>query len=144
EREARRFLGNSPTGHAWKIPCAEGGPKHYSRSRSVSTRPCFPVHRIVTSCAKPSRAGAARGVLFPGAMKRLLITELILTATITACSGTANDKQNMSPPGNSSDDTLAPPAAGQGYQYLMTSTLNPGQEIERCKFIVTPSEGYYI
>lgn len=36
---------------------------------------------------------------------------------------------------------LEPPAAGQGQQYKMLSELQPGQEIERCQFVVAPPEG---
>jgi hypothetical protein len=46
--------------------------------------------------------------------------------------------------GCSGDGTLAPPPPGQGTQYEMTSMLAPGQEIERCRFFVIPSEGLYV
>lgn len=39
---------------------------------------------------------------------------------------------------------LAPPASGEGLQYVMTSTVAPGQEIERCQFFVAPKGGYYV
>lgn len=42
------------------------------------------------------------------------------------------------------DDALAPPAAGAGVQLEMTSTIEPGQEIERCKLVVAPPEGLAI
>ncbi len=39
---------------------------------------------------------------------------------------------------------LQAPPAGQGIQYEMTGTLDPGQEIERCKLFVAPPEGLYV
>jgi hypothetical protein len=39
---------------------------------------------------------------------------------------------------------LAPPPPGDGVQYSMTTSLEPGQEIERCKLVVAPPEGLHI
>jgi hypothetical protein len=39
---------------------------------------------------------------------------------------------------------LAPPAAREGVQFAMVSTLAPGTETERCRFFKVPPEGYYI
>jgi hypothetical protein len=40
-----------------------------------------------------------------------------------------------------SDDLLPPPAAEEGVQLSMVSTVEPGQEIERCKFYQVPPGG---
>lgn len=39
---------------------------------------------------------------------------------------------------------LAPPAAGEGVQYRMVSTIQSGQEIERCQLFVAPKEGLFV
>ena len=39
---------------------------------------------------------------------------------------------------------LVPPPAGQGVQFRMISSLEPGQEIERVQFFVVPPEGLYV
>ena len=39
------------------------------------------------------------------------------------------------------DGLLEPPPAGQGLQLKMVSTIEPGQEIERCKFFQVPAGG---
>ncbi len=39
------------------------------------------------------------------------------------------------------DNGLAPPAAGQGIQYKMVTTLEPGQEIERCQMFKIGADG---
>lgn len=39
---------------------------------------------------------------------------------------------------------FAPPPAGEGVQFRMLTTLDPGQEIERCQFFVAPPEGLNI
>lgn len=36
------------------------------------------------------------------------------------------------------------PAPGTGIQYRMVTTLEPGQETERCQFFTVPAEGFYI
>lgn len=42
------------------------------------------------------------------------------------------------------ESLLEPPAEGHGVQYVMTTTLEPGQETERCKFGVVPAGGLRI
>jgi hypothetical protein len=42
------------------------------------------------------------------------------------------------------DGPLQPPAPGQGVQYEMVSSLDPGMEIERCELFVAPPEGLNI
>jgi hypothetical protein len=63
-------------------------------------------------------------------MRRLA---LVAVLAVAACSS--------SPP-----DTgpLQPPPMGQGIQYEMTGSLDPGQEIERCKLFTAPPEGLFI
>ncbi|HMJ52844.1 MAG TPA: hypothetical protein VK540_12235 [Polyangiaceae bacterium] len=51
------------------------------------------------------------------------------------------DPQSPPPGGGDNDTLLEPPAAGQGLQLKMVSTILPGQEIERCKFFQVPAEG---
>src|SRR5688500_17375974 len=43
-----------------------------------------------------------------------------------------------------SDVLLAPPPAGQGVQYQMTTKLESGAEGEHCKFVQAPAEGMYV
>jgi hypothetical protein len=45
------------------------------------------------------------------------------------------------PASGPSDDLLPPPTGEQGVQLSMVSTVDPGQEIERCKFYQVPPEG---
>lgn len=61
---------------------------------------------------------------------------LLALFTLAACSA-PGDK------GSNSVD-LAPPPDGTGVQYRMVGTLDPGQEIERCRFFVTPPGGLYV
>src|SRR4051794_5200642 len=58
---------------------------------------------------------------------------LALSALLGGCAA-----DPMEPP---STESLDPPAAGQGFQYKMTSEITAGQEIERCQFVVAPPEG---
>ncbi|WP_437333267.1 hypothetical protein [Sorangium sp. So ce394] len=44
-------------------------------------------------------------------------------------------------PGAPEDQGLEPPAEGAGVQYRMVSTIEPGQEVERCQLFVAPPEG---
>lgn len=39
------------------------------------------------------------------------------------------------------DQGLEPPAEGAGVQYRMISTIQPGEEVERCQLFVAPPEG---
>jgi hypothetical protein len=60
-------------------------------------------------------------------------TALAVACLLIACGG-----------GDNPSDPLAPPAPGQGLQYGMVSTIDAGQEIERCKLFVAPPEGLNI
>jgi hypothetical protein len=51
------------------------------------------------------------------------------------------DPQSTPDPGGNHDDLLEPPPVGQGLQLKMLSTIQPGQEIERCKFFQVPATG---
>jgi hypothetical protein len=63
-------------------------------------------------------------------MRRLA---LLLSLALVGCNGSGDDS-----------GPLQPPPAGQGIQYSMQSTLDPGQEIERCKLFVVPPDGLNI
>jgi hypothetical protein len=51
------------------------------------------------------------------------------------------DPQSTPDTGGNHDDLLEPPPAGQGLQLKMLSSVNAGQEIERCKFFQVPAGG---
>ncbi|WP_437974163.1 hypothetical protein WMF11_37210 [Sorangium sp. So ce295] len=65
-------------------------------------------------------------------------TSLIALLGAVALFGCSSSDTNPQP---SEDELLAPPAEGAGVQYRMVSTLQPGQEIERCQLFVAPPEG---
>jgi len=46
--------------------------------------------------------------------------------------------------GSPTTDLLAPPAAADGVQYRMVTTIESGQEIERCQLFVAPKEGFFV
>ena len=46
--------------------------------------------------------------------------------------------------GEAATDLLAPPPADQGVQYRMLTTIDAGQEIERCQLFVAPKEGFFV
>jgi hypothetical protein len=46
--------------------------------------------------------------------------------------------------GTPTTDLLAPPPADEGVQYRMVSSIEPGQEIERCQLFVAPKEGIFV
>lgn len=41
-------------------------------------------------------------------------------------------------------ELLAPPPAGEGVQFTMTTKLQPGVEAEHCKFVEAPAEGMFV
>jgi hypothetical protein len=63
-----------------------------------------------------------------------------LLLTIAACSSKPGTPEGSG--GGSS--LLDPPATGQGIQYRMVSSLDPGQEIERVQFFQVPAEGLMV
>ncbi|WP_437294535.1 hypothetical protein [Sorangium sp. So ce426] len=65
-------------------------------------------------------------------------TSLIALLGAAALFGCSSSDSGPQP---SEDELLAPPAEGTGVQYRMVSTLEPGQEIERCQLFVAPPEG---
>jgi hypothetical protein len=83
-------------------------------------------------------------------MKLFTTLGLSLVFVAVGCGGTSkspnapNPNPSPDPTMMSGGDTLEPPPVGQGFQYLMSSTINPGQEIERCRFFMSPPEGFYI
>lgn len=71
-------------------------------------------------------------------MRTMTIMALLGAQALAGCSL----QETELPPED--DGQLAPPAAGAGVQFRMTSTIEPGQEIERCKLVVAPPEGLAI
>ena len=67
---------------------------------------------------------------------RLAACALFALSVATAGCGSETKKDDI-------NDFQAPPT-GEGIQLRMTTTLDPGQEIERCKFFVAPPEGLNI
>jgi hypothetical protein len=70
--------------------------------------------------------------------KKVLLPLVIVT--MAACSSKSGTPEGTG--GGAS--LLDPPAAGQGVQYRMVSTLDPGQEIERVQFFQVPPEGLMV
>lgn len=70
-------------------------------------------------------------------MKTPMLSALFSFLTIAACSS-----ETAGPPVK--NELLAPPASGSGIQFRMTSTVEPGQEIERCKLVQVPPEGLFV
>lgn len=69
-----------------------------------------------------------------------MLLPLALVAGLSGCQSDAA----MPDPDHTHMETLPPldpPASGQGLQYKMISEIQPGQEIERCQFVVAPPEG---
>lgn len=69
------------------------------------------------------------------AFTRLSPALLALSLAVLGC-GAEEKKPDI-------NDFVAPPA-GEGLQLRMVTTLDPGQEIERCQFFVAPPEGLNI
>ncbi|WP_437502402.1 hypothetical protein [Sorangium sp. So ce1099] len=63
---------------------------------------------------------------------------LLGAAALVGCSSSDNETPGGETPGN---EMLEPPAQGTGVQYRMTSTIEPGTEVERCQLFVAPPEG---
>ncbi|WP_437925304.1 hypothetical protein WMF37_40575 [Sorangium sp. So ce291] len=70
------------------------------------------------------------------------ITSVIALLGAAALVGCSSDNGTETPhtetPG---DEMLEPPAQGTGVQYRMSSTIQPGTEVERCQLFVAPPEG---
>jgi len=62
------------------------------------------------------------------------------SSTLIAC---GSDDVNPVPTPNE-DVLLDPPPEGKGVQYQMTTKLEPGTEVEHCKFVQAPAEGMYV
>ncbi|WP_437606754.1 hypothetical protein WMF20_38270 [Sorangium sp. So ce834] len=62
---------------------------------------------------------------------------LLGAVALFGCSSSETGPEKETP----EDQMLEPPAQGAGVQYRMTSTIEPGQEIERCQLFVAPPEG---
>ena len=70
-------------------------------------------------------------------MKRSLVL-FAAAALTTACSGAET------PDPTPGDELLAPPPAGQGVQYKMTTKIPAGSEAEHCQFFRAPAEGMFV
>lgn len=53
----------------------------------------------------------------------------------------ACSEESSSPPPEEEQTLLEPPAEGQGIQINMVTKLEPGSEVEHCKFVKAPPEG---
>ncbi|WP_437645331.1 hypothetical protein [Sorangium sp. So ce362] len=62
---------------------------------------------------------------------------LLGAVALFGCSSSDTGTGNETP----EDQLLEPPAEGAGVQYRMTSTIQPGEEVERCQLFVAPPEG---
>ncbi|WP_437774411.1 hypothetical protein [Sorangium sp. So ce1097] len=71
-------------------------------------------------------------------MRTLVLIALLCAPCLAGCS-----TESSGAPASDSVD-LEPPPDGAGLQYRMVSTVEPGQEIERCKLFVAPPEGLTI
>ena len=60
---------------------------------------------------------------------------------LTGCSSSDPADPTDNPP---TDDLLAPPADGEGVQFSMIQTIQPGEDIEYCKLVQAPAEGLWI
>ena len=78
-------------------------------------------------------------------MRRHTFLTLLSALTLLNCSSDpATGPGGMGGSGGTGTDLLAPPAADEGVQYRMVSTIAPGQEIERCQLFVAPKEGILV
>ncbi|AUX46587.1 hypothetical protein SOCE26_080930 [Sorangium cellulosum] len=69
------------------------------------------------------------------------LTRLIALLGAAAFVGCSSSDTGSEPPGV---EPLEPPAEGAGIQYRMVTTIDPGQEIEKCQLFVAPPEGLNI
>ena len=76
---------------------------------------------------------------------------VVSTAVLAACSSSSSSPAGANGGGGASaggaggsTDVLTPPAAGQGVQFKMLTTIQPGQEIERCQFFQVGADGLYV
>ncbi len=71
---------------------------------------------------------------------------LTLAAAASACgddtSSTTPDA--AMPPADAGPSLLDPPPTGQGVQYQMIGRIEPGEEVEQCRFVQAPAEGLWI
>ncbi len=79
-------------------------------------------------------------------MRRHAFLTLLSALTLLNCS---SDPATGTPGtggsgGNPDTNLLAPPAASDGVQYKMVTTIEAGQEIERCQLFVAPKEGIFV
>lgn len=68
-------------------------------------------------------------------------SSLMLFLGVLSLAGCSTEEPSTNP---APVDLLAPPAAGAGVQFKMVSTIDSGQEIERCQLFVAPKEGLTI
>ena len=79
-------------------------------------------------------------------MRRHAFLALLSIFTLVNCSSDPASGTGGTGGSGGSPDTnpLAPPAADAGVQYKMVSTIESGQEIERCQLFVAPKEGLFV
>ena len=69
----------------------------------------------------------------------------VVTLLLSGCSSDTDSTPQPAPDDTQTGDSLLePPPAGAGVQYRMVSTIEPGQEIERCLLVVAPPEGLHV
>ena len=67
---------------------------------------------------------------------------LAFTVLALASTGCGDSADPVLPPGG--DTLLEPPMPGEGIQYTMTTKVQPGEEVEHCKFVKAPEEGMHV
>ena len=92
--------------------------------------PPQPAQRPDTAASWPRRMSRA--------LRSLAVLSVLAAPALMAigCGSESPPKDNIA--------DFAPPPAGEGVQFRMLTTLDPGQEIERCQFFVAPPEGLNI
>jgi hypothetical protein len=81
-------------------------------------------------------------------MKLSVISTIAISAMFFACSSSPGPASSLaadaSSSANQTADLLQAPAAGQGVQYQMSTTIAPSDEDERCKFALVPPTGLWV
>jgi Copper type II ascorbate-dependent monooxygenase, C-terminal domain len=77
-------------------------------------------------------------------MRHHAFLTLLSALTLLNCSSNPATEGSGGSGGTAAVDLLAPPAADEGVQYRMISTIESGQEIERCQLFVAPKEGFFV
>jgi hypothetical protein len=75
-----------------------------------------------------------------GASARTMLCALVSMTAFSACADGEDGESRPAP----ASELLAPPPSGQGVQFTMLTTLEPGQEAEHCQFVQAPPETLFI